>query len=87
MDCLVLSMESEKLELRRCLRGLDMSAMVEARPNRRLRIGESLCRAVLLAVEVGVSFKGLIVRSRSMVWSRWAVGETMMGNCSLIGLC
>ena len=78
MDCRVLSTESEKLELRRGLRGLDMSAMVEARPKRRLRIGESLCPAVLFAM-VGVSLKeGLIVRSRSMVWSRRAVGERVL---------
>ena len=46
-----------------------MSVMAEARPNSRLRIGESLCRAVLFAVSVGVSLEGLIVRSPSMVWS------------------
>ena len=67
MDCRVLSTESEKLELRRCLRGFEISAMVDARPNKRLRIGESLCRAVLFAMSAGVSLEGLIVRSRSMV--------------------
>ena len=40
MDWRVLSTESEKLELRRCLRGLDMSASVEAGARRRLGIGE-----------------------------------------------
>ena len=67
MDCRVLSTESEKLELRRCLRGFEMSAMVDARPNNRLRIGEPLCRAVVFAMSAGVSLGGLIVRSRSMV--------------------
>ena len=42
--------------------------MVDARPNKRLRIGESLCRAVLFAISAGVSLEGVIVRSRSMVW-------------------
>ena len=69
MDCRVLSTESEKLELRRCLKGFEISAMVDARPNNRLRIGESLCRAVLFAMGAGVSLEGLIVRSRSMVRS------------------
>ena len=69
MDCLVLSTESEKLELRRCVSGFDMSAMVEARPKSRLRIGESLCRAVPLALIVGVSPEGLMVRSGSLVHS------------------
>lgn len=78
MDCRVLSTDSEKLELRRCCRGLDMSAIAEARPKRRLRIGESLCRPLLFAVGVGVSLEGLIVWSRSMVWSRWAVGEMVL---------
>lgn len=74
----MLSTESEKLELRRGLRELDMSAMGEGRPKRRLRIGESLCRAVLLAM-VGVSLEeGLIVRSRCMVWSRRVVGERVL---------
>ena len=67
MDWRVLSTESEKLELRRCLRGFEISAMVDARPNSRLRIGESLCRAVLFAMSAGASLGGLIVRSRSMV--------------------
>ena len=69
MDCRVLSTESEKLELRRCLKGFEISAMVDARPNNRLRIGESLWRAVLFAMGAGVSLEGLIVRSRSMVRS------------------
>ena len=41
--------------------------MVDARPKKRLRIGESLCRAVLFAMSAGVSLEGLIVWSRSMV--------------------
>lgn len=40
MDCLASSIESEKLELRRCLRGFDMSAEVEARPRGRRRRGD-----------------------------------------------
>lgn len=67
MDCRVLSTESEKLELERCLRVFDISAMVDARPNSRFRTGESLCRAVVFAMCVGVSLEGVIVRSRSMV--------------------
>lgn len=69
MDCRVLSMESDKLELRRWLRGLAMSAMVEARPNSRLRTGESFCRAVLVAMNVGVRLVGVIVCSGFMLWS------------------
>ncbi len=71
----MLSTESEKLELRRSLKGFDKSAMVEARPKSLLRIGESLWRAVLLAESGGVSLEGLIVRSRFMVRSLSAEGE------------
>ena len=80
MDCRVLSMESEKLELRRCLRGLDMSAMVAARPNIRLRmrVGELLCCAVLFAMSGVFPFEGLIVRSRSMVQFLCTVGGMVM---------
>lgn len=67
MDCRALSTESEKLELRRSLKGFEISAMVDARPNKRLRIGELLCRAVLFAIGAGISLEGLIVQSRSMV--------------------
>ena len=55
-----------------------MSVMVKARPNSRLRIGESLCRAVLFAMSVGVSLEGFIVRSPSMVWSLAVVGGMVM---------
>ena len=89
MDCRVLSTESEKLELRRCLRGFERSAMVEARPNSRLRIGESLCRAVVFALGVAISPEGLIVRLGSMIWSYWAMGEMGLwtkGRCSFDGV-
>lgn len=49
--------------------------MVEARPNSRFRTGESLCRAVLFAMNVGVSMEGVIVWSRSMVYSIRVTGE------------
>lgn len=78
MDCRVLSTESEKLELERCLREFDISAMVEARPDSRLRTGKSLCRAVLFAMNVGVSMEGVIVRSRSMVYSMMRVTGGMV---------
>ena len=55
-----------------------MPVIVKARPNSRLRIGESLCRAVLFAMSVGVSLEGLIVRSPSMVWSLAVVGGMVM---------
>ena len=62
-------MESEKLELRRCLKGLDMSARVAACPNIRLRMrtGELLCRAVLFAMSGVFPLEGLIARLGSIV--------------------
>ena len=49
IDCFVLSIESEKLELRRGLKGWMLSAKVEARPSGRWRNGERLFFAVPFA--------------------------------------
>lgn len=43
IDCLASSTESEKVELRRCLDGLDMSAKAEAR----CRKGDMLARPIV----------------------------------------
>ena len=77
MDCRMLSTESEKFELRRCLRGFVISTMVEARPDRRVGMGEWLCRAVLL--DMGEEWlEGLKFRSGSILWSGRAMGEMVL---------
>ena len=63
-DCLVLFPESEKLELRRCLRGLETSAKVDARPKGRWRRGDRLDLPVVFPVgPVLPLIGGLMVRS------------------------
>ena len=61
MDCLVLS---EKVELCRCLRGLEISAKADALPNGLWRIGDRFCcLPVLVAIGFGLVPGGLIVLS------------------------
>lgn len=61
MDCLVLS---EKVELCRCLRGLEISAKADALPNGLWRIGDRFCcLPVLVAIGFGPVPGGLIVLS------------------------
>ena len=61
MDCLVLS---EKVELRRCLSGLEISAKVDALPNDFWPIGDRFCcLPVLVAIGFGPVMGGLIVLS------------------------
>jgi len=66
----VLSTESEKVELRRCLSGLELSAEFDARPNGLFRFGERLCVAVLFAIDFGPPFGGLNVRFAAIVLER-----------------
>lgn len=63
IDCLVLSTDSEKVELRLCRRGGEGSAKVDALPNCLFLIGDRLWVAVLFAIDFGTPFDALIVRS------------------------
>ena len=70
MDCLVLS---EKVELRRCLRGLEISAKVDALPNGLWQIGDRFCcLPVLVAIGFGLVPGGLIVLSCWAILSKVA---------------
>jgi len=63
IDCLVLSIESEKLELRRCVNKCETSANAEARPSGLWPGGDISGLDVLFAAGVPPPFVGgLIVR-------------------------
>lgn len=52
--------ESEKVELRRCRKGVDVSAKVEARPKSLLRRGERLARGEFFAFVMLILLGGVI---------------------------
>ena len=67
MDCLVLSTDSEKLELRLCRRGCDASANVDALPNKLFRMGDEFCIDMLFAMDCTTPFEGFMIRGCSVM--------------------
>lgn len=62
-------MESEKVELRLCLKGVEVSAKVEALPNGLLRRGERLAGAEFLVFAMLILLGGLIRTLLSAIMS------------------
>lgn len=68
-DCLVLSIESDKLELRRSLRECETSANTEGRPKCLWRGGDRLCLPVLFPAGIAAPMPGGL---------RWRSGVVMV---------